>query len=315
MSISLANAKIYVARIIGGALNSEKLDMANEAIQRGFRDWQVKKEWEFLLKDTSDGFSVAGVSTTISVTTVNAPSTGAFDGVNIGVTVTGSNIPANTTVSSYTRNSDGTIASIVLSNAPTSTTSVTLTFSGNIPIIAGTDTYNLPTDFHKHYSVRFITNLKWPLTFVRIRDWDRVTYDQINPRSSELYTIYNSRSSLTQNKGQLRLKLMGVPAANDTLLIRYYRQFDADADPLDIEDEVLYDFLDYCQSLLLLTKRSFDDPAAFLADIKQRVQGAMTDDEEVTEDEDIRMKSQIEMWAENRPLFGNGPYWPLYGGY
>lgn len=313
--MTLSDAKIYVARVIGGALNSEKLDMALEAIKRGFNDWQSEREWEFLLKDTSDGFTVAGVSTTISVATINAPSSGAFDGVNIGVTVTGSNIPASTTVSSYTRSSDGTVASITLSNAPTSTTSVTLTFSGNIPIIAGTDTYNLPTDFNKHYSVRFVGTLMWPLTFVRIRDWDRVTYDQTQRRTSELYTIYNTRSPLTQGKGTLRLKLMGVPASNDTLLVRYYRKFDVTADPIDITDDFLYPFLDYCRSLLLQTKRSFDDPSAFLADVNNRLQKAMTDDQEVTEDEDVHMKTQMEMWAENRPLFGNGPYWPLYGGY
>ena len=309
-----ANAKIYIARVLGGARGSDPLAMAEEALLRGFADWTTEKDWEFLLKDMSLGFSVASCVTTISVTSVPAPSTGAFDGVNIGVTVTGSNIPASTTVSSYALGSDGTISSITLSAAPTSSSTVTLTFSGNIPIIQGTTDYNVPTDFKSPYGARLLTNLKWPLTFIRPREWNRITYDQTTQGPVALYTVFNPISALTQGRGTFRLRILGVPAQSDTLKFEYYRQFDETADPLDIPDTHLYQFLDYCAGLLLLRKRSFDNPELAIQDAMKSFEKIKQNDQEPTEDEDIRLIPQMEGGG-RLPLWTNGPFDAEYGRY
>jgi hypothetical protein len=154
MSMTNVNAKLYIARVLGGGSSQDNIDAAAEALARGYSDWQEKKYWRFLLKDTSNNTLVTGVTATASSAVVNAPSTGAFDFVNVGVTVTISSgtatLAASTTVFSLTRNTDGTVASITLTNAfgGTTNTSATLTFSGDIPIVAGTNDYNVPADYY-----------------------------------------------------------------------------------------------------------------------------------------------------------------------
>jgi hypothetical protein len=315
LSITRNDAKIYIARPLGGGDNPDAIAMAEEVLLRGFSDWQNQHDWEFLLKDNTDGFIVTGCSLNSGNTTVVAPSSGAFDGINVGVSVTGTNIPALTKVASYTRGTDGTVASMVLTIAPTGTSTTDLTFSGLIPIIAGTSDYNLPSDFYKHYGVRLVTNLKWPLTFVRPRDWNRVTFDQTTRTSPEMYTIFNSRSGLTQDKGTTRMRLYGVPSNSDTLRVDYYRKFDVLADPLDMDSEFLYKFLDYCRSLIIITKRGFDDPNISIKDANRAFDSAVQGDEEATEDQDLCWKSQMEMFPGYKTTWSNGAFWPDYGGY
>src|SRR5258706_37033 len=154
MSKTLVDAKIYVSRILGGASSQEVLDMAAEAILRGYQDWQAKKYWRFLLKDTSHSTVVTGVNAVGASASVSAPSTGAFDFVNVGPTVAiaagTATLVAGTTVTTITKGTDGVVTSITLSNAFGGTTNAnaTLTFSADIPIIAGTNEYNLPLDYN-----------------------------------------------------------------------------------------------------------------------------------------------------------------------
>lgn len=313
MPITVANAKIYVARILGGGANSqEPLDMAAEAILRSYQDWQSKKYWRFLLKDTSNTTAITGVTVNSGNTTVNAPSTGAFDAVNKGQSVTGTNIPASTTVSSYTRNADGTIATIVLSAAPTGTGAVTLTFGANIPIIAGTNDYNLPLDFYAPFTARTLTNPR-TLTWRDQRYWDRVIGDQTVPGIPQDYTTYNPYSALTQNYGAIHMKFDHQPDVNDTLALRYFRRFNTTGTNIDMLDDFLYQFLDYARNVLLATKRANDDPEAYARNAGAAAESAAEIDEEATDDDDADqcMKSGWEMGDWNRPLWGNGQFDPF----
>lgn len=317
MSISVVNARIYISRIIGGAASQEALDMAGEAILRAYQDWQNKKFWRFLLKDTSNTTSVTGVTATSGQAVVNAPSSGAFDFINVGQTVTISagtaTIPAGTTISSYVRNSDGTIASFTLSaNIGGSTNAnATLTFSANIPITAGTNDYNLPLDYNAPFTARTLTTPR-TLTWRDQRWWDRVITDQTVRGTPTDYTTYNPNSELSQNFGTLRLKFDFIPNAADTLLLRYYRKFNSTGASIDMIDDYLYQFLDYCRNLLLAAKRAQDDPAGYAADTKEAAQGAAENDEQPTDDDDADqcMKSQYEMGNWNRPSHGNGAFDP-----
>lgn len=320
MSITRTNAKKYLAKAIGAAINSEVLAMAEEALQRGFSDWQSAKNWYFLLKDTTGGFTVASCSTTNGNPAISAPSSGAFDGVNIGVTVTGSNIPANTTVLSYTRNTNGTIATITLSNAPSSTSSVTLTFSGDIPFLVGTQDYNLPTDFYDPYHLR-MTEKRLPLDYIQYRYWNMKLTDHTIRGLPVAYTVYNPVSAETQNYGQYRVRLFRIPNGAtdgdhyDTGTLQYYRTFNFDSDPLDIPNEYLYKFLDYCQWLLLMKKNAEDGRLGAFQELAQTaLQAAMTSDEDLAEEEgQHRMISQMESGLTPRPLWSNGQFSIHYG--
>lgn len=312
LSISRADAKIYIARPIGGAKNPDALAMAEEALLKSFNDWQGAKDWEFLLKDDVGSFTVINCVCTGTSPTISTPVASAFDGVNIGITVSGTGVAPGTTVLSYLLAADNSVASVTLSSTPSAGT-VTLTFGGTIPLIAGVSDYNLPTDFYKHYGVRLTSLLKWMLVFVRPRDWNRVTLDQTISGPIELYTIFNSASPLSQNKGMYRMRVYRVPAKNDTLKVEYYRKFNATADPIDMEGTHLYRFLDYCRAQVIATKRGFDDPQLFKAMITDGLQQSKETDEAVTEDQDVYMKTQMEMGGLMRPTWNNGPFYSDYG--
>lgn len=320
MSMTRTNAKKYIAKGIGAALNSDVLQMAEEALQRGFSDWQTAKNWGFLLKDNVANFTVASVVLTSGNVSVPAPSSGAFDGVNQGVTVTGTNIQAGTTVSGYTRGSDGTVATITLSLAPTGTATVTLTFGGYIPLLVGVQEYNLPTDFYEPYHLR-MTEKRLPLDYIQYRYWNLKITDHTVQGLPVAYTCYNPVSADTQNYGQYRLRLFRIPNGvtlgdhYDTTLLQYYRKFNFDSDPLDMPDRYLYKFLDYCQWLMLMKKNQADDRLpAFQVLATSALQQAMTDDEELGEEEgQMRMISQMEAGLQPRPLWSNGQFSIHYG--
>jgi hypothetical protein len=311
MSMTRANAQKYVGGIIGGARSSQIMLAAEDAILRSFEDWQAAKFWRFLLKDTARGFRVTSCVTTTSVATIPAPSTGAFDAVNIGITVTGTGIAASTTVTDYSRNTDGTVATITVSPVVTTGGTVTLTFGGNIPIIAGTQEYNAPQDFQSFYHGRTLVN-KWPLSYIEYREWNRAVVDHTVQGIIEAVTIYNPDSELTQNYGTKRLRTFRISSQNDIMFMQYYRIFSVLADPLDIPDDILYKFLDYAQWRLVEKKTAHDDR---LPGLEKMALGslaqAMANDEEETEDEDVCMKSQMEMFGQNggrRPLWSNGAF-------
>ncbi len=321
MSMTRTNAKKYVARGVGGQLDSRILDMAEEALQRAFEDWETAKNWGFLLRDTASGFSVAGVSLTSGIAVINAPSSGAFDAVNKLVSVTGTGIQANTTVTDFTRNADGTIASITVSPAPNSTTSSTLSFSGNIPLIAGTNEYNTPTDFRSPYFAQLFGQ-QLGLGYIQYRYWNRINNDQTVQGLPEAYTVYNPVSAGTQNFGTYRLRVFRTPSGTagelyDTLFMQYYRSFNRDSDPLDIPNEYLYKFLDYAQWRFFEKKDATNERLPQME--KNALSGlnaAMIDDEEKAEEEEgFRLISQAEMGGRRRELWSNGQFSTYYGEY
>lgn len=308
MSMTHVDARTYVARVIGGGASQESIDAAGEAIQRGYSDWQAQKFWRFLLKDTSGGFRVASCVLSGLSGVVSAPSVGTFDGVNIGVTVTGTGVAASTTVLSFVRGADGVITTITLSSTPSAGT-VTLTFSGDIPIIAGTNEYNLPTDYNASATARTLT-IHRALLWRSQEYWDRVQPDQTLRGSPGEYTTYNPLSEVTQNFGETRLKFDLIPDTDDTLSLRYFREFNTTGTYVDLPDEVLYKFLDYCRSLLLEVKRAHDDPAAYRDSTLDAFQQAQQNDESSNSESDLDdcIKSQFEMGSAGTPLWRNGDF-------
>lgn len=316
MSMTTVNAKIYIAQVLGGAKSGPTIDLADQALRRGYADWQTLRNWDFLLKDNSLTTLVTGVTATGASAVVSAPSTGALDFVNVGQSVTISagtaTLAAGTTVSSFTRNSDGTIATITLSNSfgGTTNTNATLTFGAYMHITAGTNDYNLPNDCYEPYSARFITNSKRPLSFKNQRQWDRTQWDQTVRGTPQEYTQYNPYSDATQGQGHEHLKFDVVPDQSDDLFLRYYRNFIVDGTYVDMHDKFLYPFLDYCRARALEAKRAQEDPARYLAEQKEQAEKSAESDNEKEDDDDNYMKSQYEQGAYNRPIVSNGDFWP-----
>lgn len=318
MSMTTVAAKTYVARILGGESSQEALDMAGESILRGYQDWEAMRFWRFLLKDTSGSASVAVQSFPAS-TTINASPAGTLDFLNVGqpVTYVGVNnaLPDGTTVATVTRNPDGTVFSVDLSQAfagvglETGTLTVT---TGNIPIRQGINDYALPTDFAAAYTARLLTT-NITLVWRDPRYWDRTVLPTA-PGTPTSYTTYNPQSESTQNFGTSRLCFDCTPAAADTLFLRYYRRFVTTGTNVDMPDNYLYQFLDYCRNILLQTKLAQDNPAAYAALAHAGSEGARVADNDTTEDDDAdsAMKSQYEMGSWGRPLWSNGQFDPYH---
>lgn len=326
MSQSINSMASTVAQRALGAQNTAgAVDLAKEAIKASIRDWNATKDWNFLLKDTLAGFSVAGCTCTFGSAVVNAPATATFDAVNIGVTVTvtGSGdtatLPADTRVKSYTRNADGTVAAITMGNdagdnvtfGGTTDTSTTLTFSGDIPIRDGVNEYNLPTDFSSAYSVRLLTN-KRLLVFIRYREWNKKIIDQGTKGAVEAYTVYNPVSPQTQNFGTYRMRVFRTPSAADTAHMQYFRRMDPNAATVDIPDDYIEMFIDYAIWRFIRIKNTEDTRLPHLFEVALgSLQRAMSDDTGNTEDEEIRLISQMEAWSGEKMLWSNGAFLPF----
>lgn len=318
MSMTLVAAKTYVARIIGGAASSAALDMAGEAIIRAYQDWQAAKFWTFLLKDTSRPTYVTSCVCTASSGSLTPPSSGALDFVNVGQGVTvlsgTATLAAGTTVTAYTRNTDGTIATVTLSNAFGGTTATqTLIFSADIPLVKGTGEYNLPNDLNGTYTARLIdsTGTRAWLKFIDQRYWDKLTTDQTLQGIPEAYAIYNPASESGQSFGHKRMQIFKTPDASTYVVrVRYFRAFDTSATNIDIPDDYLYKFLDYARSLLLEAKRAQDDPAGYLRSTGDSFSQAQQNDEQPNDDDDndARLKSPYESGDYRGPLVGNGEF-------
>jgi len=305
-----------IAKSIGGQGTQANVDLATIAVKAAVEDWNAAKEWNFLLKDTGSGYSVSGVTLTTSSATVNAPSAGAFDFINIGMTITTSSgtasIAASTTVSNITRSSTGTISSITLSNAVTGTTdtNATISTSADIPIRVGVNEYNLPPDFNSAYMAR-TTTYKRALEYIKYREWNKKVVNQDINGTIEAYTIWNPLSPLTQNFRTYRMRVFRTPAATDTLHMQYFRRMDANATTVDVPDNYVYFLMDMAIWRFVTLKNSEDTRIPVLEQkAMSSLKKAMVDDDENTDDETLRLISQMESWNGERTLWTNGQFYP-----
>jgi hypothetical protein len=65
MPATFSTAKIYVARTIGGQNDTDQLNAAGDAIKEAIEEWNLRRNWNYLLMDNSDDpiDLVAGTST------------------------------------------------------------------------------------------------------------------------------------------------------------------------------------------------------------------------------------------------------------
>jgi hypothetical protein len=280
--MTLTNAKIYVSRIVGGASNSSITDMAGEAIMRAYEDWEVAANWSFLLTDNSKSTTVANVITTASADPIPTPSVGAFDGINVGVTMVGTGI--NTTVSAVTRDgTTGRVTSVTpaASVSANTTPGVTVTFGGYIPLRAASSIpypeYSAPVNFRTRYHAKSEL-IGVTFDYVELRLWYK-----LHPTTA----VLGLPTQYTVNYGTKQLYLYPHPnaaalgAGSPTLLLQYYRSFDRTATSIDIPDTNLYRFLDYAQWHLLQKKNLSDSRLAQVeATAKAGLAAAVTEDGE-----------------------------------
>ena len=290
MAITYTNAQTAVARILGASGDTVQLAAAADSILEAIQEWNIRHDWSFLLMDTSNGFSVASSTIAGDGITVTTSVANGFAGVNVGQTVTGTGVPASTTVASIT-----STTVIVLSQAATPAT-VTLTFSANIPVISGTDTYFLPSPIGRPYSARLLTNGD-TLIYKEQREIDREFWDQTQAGTPIYYNLFNT-TSFTTGRQNGRIRLFPSPGKSDTLLVRYYRPIaepSSGSDNLDVPDQYVYALLALAKYFFL---RDHDAESVRLQEVKERAElqfrQAKARDEQRTEDNDMSLVAQME---------------------
>lgn len=297
--MTLTNAKTYIARVIGGAGDSNILALAADAILVKAEEWSRKNKWEWLRKDNSQTRTITGTVT--GGTTVTVTSTA---GLNVGQVITLTDSAAavhNHTVASITS------TTVFEQSASSANGACSIVLAAYIPVIAGTDTYYLPHDYNDLYGARLLTS-KRDLKVVRLREVNRTILDQ----SSQSYTdaiipgIGGSGSGWTAADPRDKCRLVGIPDTTEFLHLDYYRSIDGTASVIDVHEDVLYLFLDDCKSWLVRQKNAQDPRADILEGLVQRgIREAIASDKSL-DDEDIRMKSQFEVF---RP-FSYTPHMP-----
>lgn len=292
MAMTLEAAKTYVSRIIAGQDDANILLAAEDSIKATIAKWNALRDWTFLLQDNSETTAVASCVIAGNGVTVTNATAGALFGINVGQAVTGSGVPASTTVSAVTETAGAGVTAITLSQASTPAT-VTLTFGAYIPVLAGVQQYNLPSNFNKPYTARLLTNTQ-TLEYVKLREIDRKVPNQTGQGVPLHYTIYNVHTFLATAQHR-HLRLFGIPGSTDSLLLKYYRSMDPSATTIDIQDEFLYVFLDDARVHLLKAKAEDDPRLPILAqEVSVGIARCVAADEDESEDEDVRMMSQME---------------------
>lgn len=307
MAKTRLQASQYIARALGAEANTTQLSAALDALYSAIQEWNLRRDWRFLLQDTADGFSVASCTIAVDGITVTTSVTDGFVGVNVGQTVTGTGVVANTTVSSIT-----STTVIVLSAASTPGT-VTLTFSGDIPVIAGTATYHLPTPFKRPYTARVVSGSERTLEWKDQRELDRMFQNQAATSLPSFYNLFNS-TTFSQARQNGKIRLFPLPSASETLRVRYYRPIaepTADGTYLDVPDRYVYALLETSRWHYL---KNHDSETARLDLTAQKAEQlyirCAADDEGETEDRDIGFVPQIDHAMTHRIISDDIAGWP-----
>lgn len=289
-AMTRAQAAAYVARPVSHTASTLELVRAVEAVEDAIEQWNIRHDWNYLLMDTSNSFSVA--SCVIAGDGITVTSSNSLQSVNVGVAVTGSGVPANTTVASRTQ--VGSTVTITLSQASTPAT-VTLTFAGNIPIRVGVDTYYMPSPFKRYQSARTLVapnTLEWK----HQHEIDRMYARQSDQGPPAYYNMFNP-ASFSQAQNAL-VRVYPIPNATDTAVFRFYRPIAipaGDSELLDMPDR-------YVRPLLWLARGYFlsgeeGDTARtqeWQAKGEAALRWAMADDDPQSSDDEERIISQME---------------------
>lgn len=271
--MTLSDAKTYVARIVGGAGKTETLTLAGDAIKAALEELSHRHLWSQFLQDTSQSRTVACSSS--SSTTMTTAVTNGFAGLYEGMDVTGTDVPAGTTIESV----DST-TSLTLSAATTGTISAAdIVFSGEFDFAADEDTKVLPYHFWKPYEARLVSGGFRRIHYIPQNQIDRVTTQVVSGPITH-YSVYKSNDFDADGLQQKKIKVHRPASQASTVRLRYYRRPSAIADPLDFDDDFLYIVLDLARVHLLELKESSRPQvgAALRAVLQKRINRAISAD-------------------------------------
>jgi hypothetical protein len=228
MSLTFAQAKINVARTIGGSNDADQLTIAGDAIKVAIEEWNLRQKWNFLLVDNS----------------------------------------------------------------------ATL-----IPLVAGTQSYQLPTAMREPYDARLVTTNKRTLQYAEQSEIDRVIRDQTVMGVPAYYNLFRGgatfdAASPASQAGWIRLYPMpNYSTTVGSLYVKYYRTITepvADIDILDVPDRYVYSLLTMAKYYYLVDKDAESARTDHHRELAERLFREAERDDQEYQDEDLRLKSQME---------------------
>lgn len=283
----LTDAKTYVARALSGSSDTERLAQAQDSIAAAIEEWNLRNDWSFLLQDTSGGFTVAAC--TLLTGTLTTTTTNGFAGVNVGQTATGPTI-GTVTVTAINSVTSLTVTGGV-DNGPES-----LTFSADIPVVSGTDTYNLPYPIRRPYSARMLVSPR-RLEYREQAQIDRAFNNLTIGADPSIYNLFNSTAySASRPNGKIRL--FPIPNSADTLRVRFFTNIllpSTGSDPMVIPDRYLYALLELAKYYFL---KDLDSENPRTGELKERgealLRKAVWDDRKGGIDNDMALVPMID---------------------
>jgi hypothetical protein len=297
-------AYAFVARAMSRGSDTDRTASAKDAIAEAIETWNLRRDWRFLAMDTRNGFSV----TACTVGSLGAThATNGFAGVNIGQTVTSSNAadfvtPTNRTITAVA--ADGSSVSWAVASDGAGGSGRTLTFSADIPMISGTDLYNLPTAIKRIYDVRLLINER-PLAWKDERMLDRIFLTRSSSVMPAFYNNYNDGSFSTV-KEYGRIRLSPIPSVADTIRVKYHRlisQPSSDSDLIDMPARYVYSMLTMARYYFMLNYDA-ENPrtATFGARAEDLFRKCTFDDQSGSVDRDVVGTPYIE-WGMYRQVY------------
>lgn len=242
MSITYEDAKIEVARTLGGQNDQDELRAAGEAINRAIKCWNRENTWEFMRLDNLNSFMVNAITSsgtgnrTLTTTVPNG-----FANVYVGTGVSGTSIAAGTKVASKTSNT----VILVDTDLAAPIVAATLTFTGPIPIIPGVGDYLLPYRVMKPSYARLV-NAKQYLDYVRSRMANMI----VDPRNDTFTGIWGYNYQAVSGTPDpttgvyplptTYLRIMATPDAaytGDTLVHECFRAIQTFLNDVSVTDE------------------------------------------------------------------------------
>lgn len=238
MAYTFANAKIEVARTIGGQNDADELLAAGIAINKAIRLWSREHLWEFLRLDNLLDFSVAtitssGAGDTILTTTIP----NGFANVYVGTTVKGhADVVAGTKVASKTSNT----VIVVDTNLTAPIVAQSLTFTGPIPVRVDVSDYDLPYRIIKPSYARLQTADR-TLEYWRSRYINRITEPESDGVGVFGYTFQPIQGQ-ADAQGILplpttKIRLYSDPIEADLLVFEAFRSIQIFLNDLSVNDE------------------------------------------------------------------------------
>lgn len=244
-SLTYAQAKTDVARILSLEGDTDMLTHAGSAIKQAFQDWNNQRQWNFAKSNTVivlvAPFSVASVTITNGSTTLT--SSGGFGSVVVGDIVTGSGIQNETYITAVSATPFNTVTMSRAAVSPTSPGTVTFYRRDYaLPTSAGTAVKYI-------YDVRLVSvgKILYPLT---TRITDRINPDQTDIGEPSWYDDFPMGEA-----GKIRF--LPTPSGAGTVIVKMYRRLtvpSSDSDVLDIPEDFEFGILSTAKGYFALDK-------------------------------------------------------------